>query len=172
MKGRVLRALVEDRGHEQWIRGLFDHYGESARKLQFDLPVAGGSGEQWVRERLPGILREHRSQKHQKDLWIVVVADADLQQRRKILEDAILKAGLEPLSAADQVVLVTPARNIETWAWCLLGNLVDETTDYKPRVKKVAATTIRPIAQQRWLPVQPNEPESLLEGRAEWARLL
>jgi hypothetical protein len=165
-----LRALVEDRGHEQWIRGLFDHHGVSARRVTFELPVAGGSGEQWVRENFPRVLQEHRTQKHQRDLWVLVVADADLQQRRRILEESIVKAGLEPISPSDRVVLLTPARNIETWAWCLLGNSVDETTDYKPNIIRSGAV-LRIVAKQNWLPERSGEPASLHDGRAAWARL-
>lgn len=101
----------------------------------------------------------------------MVVADGDIlgfHGRRLALLKEVEEAGLLPLTAADRVVLLIPTRNVETWAWCLMGNAVDESTDYKG---KLADAALRSIFGKGWSPERPSEPLSLVAGRAEWARL-
>ncbi|MBL8914952.1 MAG: hypothetical protein JNM17_29875 [Archangium sp.] len=169
MKPR-LRVLYEDvGGHEQWVRGLLDVNRIPLSNVRFEAPVKDGSKEQWVREQLPRMLEELRRDKHQRNLWLVVVADADLKNRRAILEAEIAKAGLDPLSEQDRVVFLIPARNGETWGWCFLGNRVDEITDYKREVEN-SSSSMRELART-WRTLREGEPPSLLTGRVEWARL-
>lgn len=169
MKPRF-RALYEDRSHEQWLRGLVDLARIPARDLTLEPKAQSGSGEQWVRERFPVLLKEHRSLKNaQRSLWLVVVADADLQDRARILREAIANAGLDPVSPDDRVLLLIPARNIETWAWCLLDHTVDETTDYKHEVEHTGIR-LRDLVKAQWPTVRTDEPSSLTTARAEWKR--
>jgi hypothetical protein len=171
---RFLRALVEDKAHEGFIRGLLDHHGLDGRQVRFQLPVAGGSGEQFVREQMPRLLRELRTQRHQSNLWAVVVTDGDQlgwHRRRESLIKACLDQGLEAPSADDRLMVLIPSRNIETWGWWLLGNFVDEESDYKP---VLAGQSLRHIARDRWHPPREAELEqvpSLARARNEWSRL-
>lgn len=169
MKPRF-RALYEDRSHEQWLRGLADLARIPTRGLTLEPKSQSGSGEQWVRERFPVFLREHRTMKNaQPSLWLVVVADADLQDRARILREAIANAGLAPVSFDDRVLLLIPARNIETWAWCLLDHTVDERADYKHAVEH-AGVRLRELVETEWPTVRSGEPPSLTAARGEWKR--
>ncbi len=82
--------------------------------------------------------------------------------------EELVKADLGPLTQSDRVLLLIPTRNGETWAWCLLGNEVDETTDFKGHL---AQANLRKTFCDHWLPPRPSEPPSLIDARSEWARL-
>jgi len=160
------RALVEDRDHEQLIRGLLDRR-QLSRAVRFEpYPPGRGSAEQRVREHFPEFVRELRTRRNQQTLWGLVVLDGDVEGASK--RRAGLVAALEPtLSIEDRVILLIPTRNVQTWAWCLLGNTVNEQDDYKTRVTE----PLRQLFSARWEPAQPVEPQSLRDGRADWQRL-
>jgi len=66
----------------------------------------------------------------------VVGIDADVKtvaQREKELETALENAREHGRKPEEAIVLLIPKRHIETWILCLLGELVDEVTDYKSR---------------------------------------
>ncbi len=54
-------------------------------------------------------------------------------ERDAELEAALTKAGEVGRQRAEAVACLIPKRNIETWIYCLLGDHVDEITDYKSR---------------------------------------
>ncbi len=165
------RALLEDRGHESLVRGLLDRNARASQLRVEPYPQGHGAGEQHVRRQLPAFVKDLRTKRHQRSLWGVVVADGDtlgLQGRRSALMQALEAAGSAPLTAADRVVLLVPTRNVETWAWCLLGHAVDESTDYKA---KLAEAALRSVFRACWSPPQPAEPPSLGAARMDWARL-
>lgn len=165
------RALVEDRGHEALVRGLLDRSSSASQLRVEPYPQGRGAGEQHVRRHLPAFVKDLRTKRNQQGLWGIVVADGDVvgfHGRRTALMSELLAAGLLPLTNADRVLLLLPTRNVETWAWCLLGHEVEETTDFKG---KLVDANLRKTFCDHWLPVQPTEPLSLAAGRAEWARL-
>lgn len=165
------RALLEDRGHEALVRGLLDRSRAGALLRVEPYPQGHGAGEQHVRKHLPAFVKDLRTKRNQRSLWGIVVADGDvvgMNARRLLLMKEVESAGLLPLTESDRVVLLVPTRNVETWGWCLLGNAVDETTDFKANVGEA---NLRATFCERWLPEQPAEPPSLVAGRSEWARL-
>lgn len=166
----TLRALVEDRGQEASLRGLLDRVNR-VRELRVEsYPRGKGAGEQFVRERFPSFVGELRKQRHQHGLWGVVVIDGDVvgaKKRRATLLQSVIESGKSPVDEDDQLVLLIPTRNIETWAWCLLGNATDEVTDYKGRFPD----SLRSVFKKHWTPIQPAEPASLTDARRAWARL-
>lgn len=170
MSGFRIRALIEDRGHEKMLRGLVERK-QRARDLYVEpYPKGRGAAEKFVRDQFPAFVTDLRRKKNQGSLWGVVVVDGDVegfQRRRTHLLDALAGAAIAPLSTEDRVVVLVPTRNVETWAWCLLANQVDEETDYK----QLVTTDLRRLFAASWEPVRQGEPLSLSAGRAEWGRL-
>lgn len=161
-----IRALIEDRAHEHLLRGLLDRQ-RANRELRIEpYPDGRGSGEQHVRSRFPRFVSDLRSSRFQRGLWGIVVIDGDVdgfdKRRRQLL--SLLDP---PFDASDRVLLFVPTRNVETWAWCLLGHPVDELQDFKHLVTE----PLRPLFSSFWERLQTNEPQSLVAARAEWNRL-
>ncbi|MBM4781859.1 MAG: hypothetical protein GQE15_29625 [Archangiaceae bacterium] len=160
------RALVEDRDHEQLIRGLLDRRNLT-RAVRFEAyPPGRGAAERRVRDQFPAFVRDLRAKRNQRDLWGLVVLDGDVEgmaSRRASLVNSV-----DPvLTEEDRVVLLVPTRNVQTWAWCLLGNPVDEHQDYKSLVKE----RLRELFANAWEPARESEPPSLVQGRIDWSRL-
>jgi hypothetical protein len=167
------RALVEDRDHEQMLRGLVDRLGRGAgRSLRVEpYPPGRGSGEQHVRRKFPQFVADLRSKRFQEGLWGIVVIDGDVEgaaaRRRRLLESID-----SPLTTAERIVLLVPTRNVQTWGWRLLGHEVNESDDYKHLVER-ARESLRQLFEKRWPDVSspPETPSSLRDGWLDWSRI-
>ncbi len=113
---------------EQCIRGL------TYRRCRFERPAKGlGSGEQFVRNRYPVEVLEHRFRMAKASALLVVMVDADLEttkRRAAQLSDELRAAGIEKRRDKEPIVVLIPKRHVETWIRALLGHQVDEITDY------------------------------------------
>lgn len=79
----------------------------------------------------------------------MVLIDADLKivvHREGELEAALANAGEHRRESSEAIVLLIPKRPIETWILSLLGERVDEATDYRSR--RDVPEKIRPAAQK------------------------
>jgi hypothetical protein len=127
--------LCEDTQQESFIRRFLKkaHGIPSALLRVSKNPSGKGSGEQFVRSRYPNELKALRQRQHHANTTLIVAIDADTSdtaQIRKTLNKACSDAGIEPVIDKDNVALVIPKRNIETWITWLNGQQVDETTAY------------------------------------------
>jgi hypothetical protein len=167
------RALVEDRDHEQMLRGLVDRLGRGAgRNLRVEpYPAGRGAGEQHVRQKFPQFVAELRAQRFQEGLWGVVVIDGD-REGAAMRERRLLVSVEPPISTTERIVLLVPTRNVQTWGWCLLGHEVNESDDYKHRLEK-APESLRQLFKQRWPDASspPQTPNALRKGWLEWSRV-
>jgi hypothetical protein len=118
-----VRRFLMNRG---WTR--YDLYERTA-------PAGSGSGEQWVRERLPLEMRAYRSQCNHLRNGLVAVIDADsleVVDRVRGFDTACDEQGVAPRQPDERVLYVIPKRNIETWLAYLRGEpSVDEQTHYR-----------------------------------------
>jgi len=126
--------LVEDRRHQQFLRGYLRRVGLEPHAFRFVPTSSGtGSGEQWVRERFPIEVESYR--RRQAETKLIVVIDADnrsVQERLAQLDQKLREAGATPIRPRDeQIARLVPRRNVETWILCLNGTPVDEETNYK-----------------------------------------
>ena len=106
--------------------------GWGNRQLRIEKSPAGrGSGEQWVREKYAGELKNY-SKKTVK-YAIVTIVDGDnigVQGRIQEFDNECSEQGVPVRSAADEVAIIVPTRNIETWISYLKGEDVDEDSIY------------------------------------------
>lgn len=127
-------VLAEDKRQQQLIFRYLRLAGLEIHAMRFLLP-SGGSGEQWVRERLPIELREYRRRSARAETKLIVVVDADrltVRERLAHLDQKLQQDGVELIRGeAEQVARLIPKRNIETWILCLNGSVVEEDEDYK-----------------------------------------
>ena len=66
----------------------------------------------------------------------MVLVDADMRtvaQRENELEAALADAGEHRRQRDEAIALLIPKRHIETWILCLVGERVDEATNYRSR---------------------------------------
>ena len=173
-------VLVEDKRQQQLIFRYLRRIGLETHAMRFLLP-SPGSGEQWVRERLPIELREYRRRNARAETKLIAIVDADkstVQERLAQLDHKLREDGVELIRMeAEQVARLVPKRNIETWILCLNGNAVEEgETDYK-RTRNDWDTLMKPAATtlHEWSRAGARIPEhcvpSLRHGVGELRRL-
>ena len=96
--------------------------------------TSGGAGDQFVRNIYPGQLDAVRK----RGGILVAMIDGDhfdVAQRYKQLEDACNLRDIPPRTSSDNVAILVPRRNIETWLAYLNGEEVNETTEY-PKLER------------------------------------
>jgi len=168
--------LCEDTQQESFIRRFL----KKAHGIQPNLlivvknPGGKGSGEQFVRNRYPHELKAIR--RRHAMLTLITAIDADTKERNEIIRslDAVCAgSGIEPNTDRDNVALVIPKRNIETWITWLNGQPVDETTAF-PRLPNESACQpavekLYDLCTQNDTP--PNIPDSLAKTCIEYRKV-
>ncbi len=129
--------LCEDVMHLNFVRRYLIQRGVEERRIRGKIAPAGrGAGTQFVVNGYPKEGKAIRSRPHIR-AGLVVVIDADMrssQERLAQLAKSLEKDGQPQRKETDRIGLLSPKRNIETWIFHLLGNEVDEETNYKNRV--------------------------------------
>ena len=142
-------VLAEDVNQANFARRFLIRAGQDKRKIRVrPLRSGRGSAEQYVRETYPVEVLYYRRRSSSRSAALVVALDADngsVAGHEAELARSLRHAGESPRQPDEQIALVIPKRNIETWIRCLLGNVVDEMSDYKgwPEIQE----GIKPAAQ-------------------------
>jgi hypothetical protein len=109
------------------------------------------------------------------------VTDADIlsvEQRRQKLSTALVAVEIPSLTDQEQVAILIPKRNIETWIKYLRGESVDETTDYCGPKHEVKKQVVQPAVDRleelyRASGTLPDDcPDSLRQAIEELKRVL
>ncbi len=127
--------LCEDRRHEYIVRNTLDKLGWNKRWIRV-IPFAVGCASQYVIENFPKELKALRSS-HVKCCLITIIDEDGKSCNRRMAEfrKSCINNGVDFRQDSEPVMIAIPQRNIETWVYYLLGNEVDEQTDYKKDVK-------------------------------------
>ncbi len=155
-----ITVLCEDKQHQTFIRQLLSRLGVNTRDCHFEPLPAGGSGEQYVRDNYPRLVKVHRSKAYQDDIGLAVMIDADtmeVRERKAELDDALIAEHPPKRQADEAVAIFVPRRNIETWIWNLRGESVNETDAY-PKLDRESKSK---DSVERLVEVLRNAPDSL-----------
>jgi hypothetical protein len=129
-------VLCEDSQHRVFIYRLLKAFGLH-RRLRMEVAQEGeGAADQWVRERYPDEVAVHR--RSTMAVGLVTAIDADknsVRFRYQQLNEELDANDLEHRKRDEQICLLVPKRNIETWIYALLGNEVNEEDAY-PKLEK------------------------------------
>jgi len=107
-------VLCEDTRHGHFIDGYLRRKYPNKRVYLIISPKGKGSGEQYVRERFAKEVDEHRK----RGKVLIVVTDADnytFDEHLQTLNQTLTKNLYKQLSKDDKIIVLIPARNIETW---------------------------------------------------------
>jgi hypothetical protein len=164
-------VLAEDREQQNLIRHYLTRSGLGAGARFEALPNGIGSGEQFVRNRFPELLRKVESSLgHAVSAIAIVMIDADL---RTVIVRRSQLIGAQ--GSTNDLILLIPKRHVETWVGALLGNTVDELKDYKADFGN--ATMVKQAAQALFAVTRPNAqvpvsfPPSLQTALLEWKKI-
>jgi hypothetical protein len=107
---------------------------------------------------------------------VMVDADKGTVDSRMVELAAALEADeFDPREAGEPIVILIPKRNVETWILCLMGESVEEDTDYSGRLIDRNAVTVAANQLFDWTRPHAEVPDScvpsLRRGLPEWARI-
>ena len=132
--------LCEDTQHETFGRRFLKRMGWSNHQLRvLKAPGGGGSAEQFVRERFPEELEEHRRRRSRVSVALIAVLDGDdrgVDQRVAELDDACRQRNIPCRDPGEHVLVFVPTWRIETWLAYLGGETVDEEKRDYPRLPR------------------------------------
>ncbi|WP_437785726.1 hypothetical protein [Sorangium sp. So ce1097] len=173
-----LVVLYEDRVHDSFLRRFFKKHPGHGR-VRFEKCV-DSSG---VLKRLGAEVDALRSQKHPRNLGLVVVIDADEKGLTRRLDELTARVDADTRGGArspdERIAFVVPALEIETWYVHLCApsaRPVDETRDYKTSPawreleRDLGAASRRAV--DAWPPAPDRQdPPSLSAAREELKRV-
>ena len=174
--------LAEDTVQQNLVRRYLERCGHETRECRFvPLPSRGpgGSGEKYVRDQYPHQVQACRSSLGRRaTALLVVIVDADMETtewRAAQLGNALQAAGMAARGSDEPIVVLIPKRHVETWIRALLGNQVDEVTDYTrptPSAKQIkdAAAELHHWTRPGANP-GPTSPASLNASIPEWRKI-
>jgi hypothetical protein len=176
MSARRVRIVLvcEDSQQEVFTRELLKGMGWNTRELRVEKsPSAGGSAEQWVRERFPLELMAYRQRRQRAASALIAMIDADLkdvQDRINEFKDECKARQIAFRAADEAVALAVPRRNIETWIRYLAGNPVNEQDAYpkfnRKRDCKPAVINLVKLCKSKGL--KPDAPPALAAACDEY----
>ena len=173
MSAAKIVLLCEDEQMACFARRFLKRRGLTARDIREEkAPPGKGSAEQWVRNRYPIELKAYRDE--QADA-LLILTDADrlsVEERLKTLADECLKENVPQRRPEEQVILVVPDRNIETWLAYLRGQDVDNTTVYeKYKAEADCRNEVKVLDEMcRKQRLREPAPESLVRACEEFKR--
>jgi hypothetical protein len=117
------------------------------RRFRAEVAQAGqGAADQWVRETYPDEVAAYRQSTMAVGLVTVVDADENsVRFRYRQLNEELDASDLEHRKRDEQICLLVPKRNIETWIYALFGDEVNEQDAY-PKLEK--ASECQPAVDQ------------------------
>ena len=134
---RVKMVVVcEDAQQRVFIYRLLKTFGLH-RRLRIEVAQEGsGAADQWVRETYPDEVAACR--RSTVAVGLVTAIDADensVQFRHQQLDEQLDANDLDRRKRDEQICILVPKRNIETWIYALLGDEVNEKETY-PKLEK------------------------------------
>jgi hypothetical protein len=128
-------AIVEDERHRMLVYRYLRRRGLSPHEIRTKASPSGqGSAEQWIRTMYAAEVRAYRIRHAKAATALIVMIDADahtVNGRLTQFSQTLDESGLPKIDRAEQIALLIPKRNVETWILWLTEDLVDEETDYK-----------------------------------------
>ncbi|MDM8549712.1 hypothetical protein QUF72_06535 [Desulfobacterales bacterium HSG2] len=126
--------LCEDSQHEAFVRRFLKGMGWNTREMRVEKsPSKEGSAEQWVRENFPRELKIYRQRRQKAASALIAMIDADNKEVQERIDEFKTACNLQQMpfrTDDEEVALVVPRRNIETWIYFLDGNKVNEQEVY------------------------------------------
>lgn len=134
MSSTKMVVVCEDSQQRVFIYRLLKVFGLH-RRLRIE-EAQGGAADQWVRETYPDEVAAYRQSTMAVGLVTAIDADENtVRFRYRQLNEELATKDLEHRKSEEQICLLVPKRNIETWIHALFGKEVNEQDEYS-KLKK------------------------------------
>jgi len=133
-RGARMIVLCEDLQHATFIRRLLKKLGFPKGRIRVNqAPDGGGAGDQYVRNHYPEEVEEYRRRSSHIHIGLVSAVDADenaVEYRYRQLDEELEAEGLDKRRNDEEICILVPKRNVETWIYALFGQDVNEEETY------------------------------------------
>ncbi len=168
-------VLCEDKAHFNFVSGYLQARGISSRRIYPNTPLPGvTSAEQYVRDKFDEEVKAHRNWVRE-NIVLIVVTDADkltYNKRLRTLTDALQEQNSSPLKEKERIIILIPARNIETWfRYAVNPGECNEEEDYKLQSKQVPSSVGKEYAKRICPKLPADALPTLQEAQKEVERL-
>lgn len=126
-------GLCEDSQHYTFFYRLLKSLGFSRHQIRIEPAPDNGAADQWVRNHYPDEVETYRRKSSHMSFGLITVIDADentVQRRYQQLSDELAEESLDQRGKQEEICILVPKREIETWIYALSGQNVDENTKY------------------------------------------
>lgn len=136
MNDRAARMVIlcEDSQQYTFIYRLLKSLGFPRGRIRVERAQEGeGAADQYVRTHYPDEVAVYRRKSARMHFGLVTAIDADtetVQDRHQELDDALEEADQAPRRKREEICVLVPKHEIETWIYALFGERVDEDTKY------------------------------------------
>lgn len=136
MSNRAARMVIlcEDSQQYTFIYRLLKALGFPRNRIRVERAQEGeGAADQYVRTHYPDEVAVYRRKSARMRFGLVTAIDADteaVQDRYRELDDALEEAEQAHRRNKEEICVLVPKREIETWIYALFGERVDEDTKY------------------------------------------
>lgn len=132
-------GICEDAQQYTFFYRLLKRLGFTRHRIHIEkAPVGRGAADQWIRNRYPDEVETYRQESTRMQFGLLTVIDADenaVRFRYRQLNEELDASDLEHRKRDEQICLLVPKRNIETWIYALFGDEVNEQDIY-PKLEK------------------------------------
>lgn len=161
-------VVCEDLQQRVFVYRLLKAFGLH-RRTRFEVATKGAA-DQWVRQSYPDEVAAYRAATMAVGLLTAIDADENtVQYRYQQLNEELDAKGLDRRKPDEQICLLVPKRNIETWIYALLGNNVNESESY-PKLEK--ESDCQPAVKELVQFVRKDCPEDLIPSLQRGCREL
>lgn len=132
-------GICEDAQQYTFLYRLLKRLGFTRHRIHIEkAPVGRGAADQWIRNRYPDEVETYRQESARMQFGLLTAIDADkhaVQVRHQQLDNELDASDLEKRRRNEQICVLVPKRNIETWIYALFGREVNEKDAY-PKLEK------------------------------------
>jgi hypothetical protein len=164
-------VLCEDLQHATFIRRLLKQLGFPKNRIRVNLSL-GGAADHYVRNHYPEEVEEYRRRSASIHIGLVAAIDADenqVQYRFRQLNEELAAEDLDERENGEEICILVPKRNIETWIYALFGEAVNEGETY-PKLEK--ESNCQPAVEKLVEYLQDRRPDDLIPSLKRGCREL
>jgi len=176
MSDRAARMVIlcEDSQQYAFIYRLLKSLGFPRRRIRVERAQEGqGAADQYVRTHYPDEVAVYRRKSARMHFGLVTAVDADtdpVQNRHRELDHALEGDDQAPRQNEEEICILVPKRNIETWIYALIGREGITEEEVYPHLENEG--DCQPAVEQLVEYLQGGWPEDLLPSLQRGCREL
>ena len=137
----ICEDVMQEKPIRAWLKSLgYNTKREVVFRTHPEAVLGHKRNNAWVEQRYVEEVQAQRVRAHRMQCALIVCRDGDeesVEEHARTFDKRLANASLDKRDANENIALLIPQRNIETWLVFLAGHNVNETDDYKALCRTV-----------------------------------